>query len=621
MENIKIVFSVEDIEVIQDATEQFARIRMRISRAGDNLHHIPISDNALILAAPTLLKKPILCHVINNGTAMGGHDADESPVGFIDEQYFEEIDGVKWQCANALLWRIYFPDVISIFSKAKDNSVFVSMEINVLAISHGKESETIIEQYEYAATTLIGVTPAIPQASATMIEFSKAVEEYEKNKLILFNQITHFPKKGMNKEVHLKNSNYTEFDFDYATILKSEYPSIWDKGGNLKDNFIMWSKAHAEDKSSAVLNWIREREGWGKRHTRDRSLAGVVAQVKWGMVSDYGIESMKATLEKEKENHDNKNRAYFEGGDIMPYESLKDVNPALKGIEPPITLGQANAIAKQADAIGVDKDKNGWAIAISAFKKSHVVKDGKWVEKESKMSEEEFAKEEENKMTEEEKLVEEEKKKKELEFAAEEEKKKVEMAAEEEKKRKDEEEKVAEEKKAKEAEGKKFALAEFANIEKLSKFMQGEEFEADFVAEAGKESNVNFGLVIKYMFAKMCKMAADLEDIKKDRDVHMAKESELQGKFAELEKQKFATEIEVTLQEVSDTMPKDEIESCRADSLNFSMESVDAWKNKVKALAFTHTKKVKKDSTIKYALPFTNLPKQENNGSVWPAKS
>jgi len=66
---------------------------------------------------------------------------------------------------------------------------------------------------------------------------------------------------------------------------------------------------------------------------------------------------------------------------IMPYSSMEDVNPALRGIEPPVTLSQANAIAAVADGIPKDEVDNPWAVAISSFKKSHKVEDGKWVKK------------------------------------------------------------------------------------------------------------------------------------------------------------------------------------------------------------------------------------------------
>ena len=64
----------------------------------------------------------------------------------------------------------------------------------------------------------------------------------------------------------------------------------------------------------------------------------------------------------------------------MPYSSMSDVNPAIKGIKPPVSLGQANAIARMADAIEAKGgDVNGWAVAISNFKKNHTASDSKWV--------------------------------------------------------------------------------------------------------------------------------------------------------------------------------------------------------------------------------------------------
>jgi hypothetical protein len=63
----------------------------------------------------------------------------------------------------------------------------------------------------------------------------------------------------------------------------------------------------------------------------------------------------------------------------MPYESISEINPSLKGITPPISLAQANEIARQADAVGADK--GGWGIAIKSFKDRHIVQDGKWVKK------------------------------------------------------------------------------------------------------------------------------------------------------------------------------------------------------------------------------------------------
>lgn len=61
----------------------------------------------------------------------------------------------------------------------------------------------------------------------------------------------------------------------------------------------------------------------------------------------------------------------------MPYSKWSEVNKALKGIKPKISLEQANLIASWADKTkGVDSP---WAVSIANFKMAHHVEDGKWV--------------------------------------------------------------------------------------------------------------------------------------------------------------------------------------------------------------------------------------------------
>ena len=43
----------------------------------------------------------------------------------------------------------------------------------------------------------------------------------------------------------------------------------------------------------------------------------------------------------------------------MPYSSMEDVNDSIKGIDPPVTLAQANKIAEWADAIAESDDPPG----------------------------------------------------------------------------------------------------------------------------------------------------------------------------------------------------------------------------------------------------------------------
>jgi len=66
----------------------------------------------------------------------------------------------------------------------------------------------------------------------------------------------------------------------------------------------------------------------------------------------------------------------------MPYSSMEDVNPAVRGIDPPVTLAQANLIARMADGMKGNPDvDNPWAAAIGQFKHTHRMMDGKWVKK------------------------------------------------------------------------------------------------------------------------------------------------------------------------------------------------------------------------------------------------
>lgn len=67
----------------------------------------------------------------------------------------------------------------------------------------------------------------------------------------------------------------------------------------------------------------------------------------------------------------------------MPYKSIKDANPAIRGIKPKVTLAQANLIAKWADAIPEDDDgaKSPWAVAVAQFYKLYKKEGGGWVKK------------------------------------------------------------------------------------------------------------------------------------------------------------------------------------------------------------------------------------------------
>lgn len=122
---------------------------------------------------------------------------------------------------------------------------------------------------------------------------------------------TDFPTQGDDLKISLRNSQYPQFDFDFASNLKENNPEIWELGGNIRGNeaFQLWSRARDGEETDGILDWIKEREAWAARHFEDGSqfssgdlepnrsnVAGVVAQIKWGVIGTLGEQKMKDVI-------------------------------------------------------------------------------------------------------------------------------------------------------------------------------------------------------------------------------------------------------------------------------------------------------------------------------------
>jgi HK97 family phage major capsid protein/HK97 family phage prohead protease len=122
---------------------------------------------------------------------------------------------------------------------------------------------------------------------------------------------TDFPTKGDDKKISLRNSNYPQFDYDFAAGVKENNKEVWGTGGNIRGNeaFNFWTKARDGEETQGTLDWIKEREAWAARHFEDgaqfkdgdlepnkSNIGGVVAQMKWGVIGTLGEQGMKDAM-------------------------------------------------------------------------------------------------------------------------------------------------------------------------------------------------------------------------------------------------------------------------------------------------------------------------------------
>ena len=109
----------------------------------------------------------------------------------------------------------------------------------------------------------------------------------------------------------LEQSDFERFDRGFAEDVKRDWPEIWQAGGNIRGNeaYEYWGKYLDGDRGEGTLNWVREREAWAARHYNDgaqfkeagaepnlSNIAGVIAQVKWGVVGTLGLRGMKRVI-------------------------------------------------------------------------------------------------------------------------------------------------------------------------------------------------------------------------------------------------------------------------------------------------------------------------------------
>jgi hypothetical protein len=214
--------------------------------------------------------------------------------------------------------------------------------------------------FEYSAVCVLGdlITEASPGAHLEVLSFAK--KEYE-------------------KALHLEFSRmYDEIDFSIPEEVKNnaqkglDLRKQYNRGGT---SIGLATARYLIKNKSATPEKIRHIAKYFPRHAKDnlndKTSNGWIA---WMLFGGNSGRTWSTGIAEKMNEIDEREMAYF--SDIenfekitFPYKNKSEMNPALKGINPPISVSQGNEIAKQAEGIGSDDKKNGWAIAISNLKK------------------------------------------------------------------------------------------------------------------------------------------------------------------------------------------------------------------------------------------------------------
>ncbi len=606
----KLSFAIENVELLEESNNsQFATLKIDAFASGNNRHSLYVSEETLRNTAKTILEKPIIWEYSRAKDDATTHSENQIICGFIPKdtpiEFRKLSDSRIMMSVVGKLWTRYTGRMTEIFKRDRSKSISVEMEVF-------EENETSsfgipeLLNYCYLGITVLGefVKPAIEGAKADLISFaSKEQEEYQKAYELEFGRydtidmtIPESVKKNVNKGLSL----YKEYGRGVSSIDLASARFVSKNDKITPDKLRHIAKTH---KSNKFFNM-----------TKSPPSPSYINYLLYGG-KDGGVWSSEI-LDKLSEL-DKKQLSYFGEEDIItfPYDSIDDAPENMKKLDGvPLSLEQINQIAKVADAIGIDKEKNGYAIAKDQFKKTHIIKDGKWVKKEKDMEDEKDLKKPEEDMAEappeikeEEMAVEEKEELKTEEMASEvEDEKEAEDENKDQEKDEENKEESLDEENKEENKEEKMSLDENLDLAALMQMLVDEtEDNKELVAkyEAGEE--MDYTKLCSAMFAKMSKMVEASKKEKEDKDAYMSEYEALKKFKEDSENKQFAFEIESTIKDISETMPKDKVEEAREDSKNFSLSNIDAWKNKYKALAFTYTKEKKPNDGInRIALPY-----------------
>lgn len=642
-------FEIQDAEILDENIDsQFATARLLVFSSGMNRHDMNCSEEVLRRTAPTIYEKPIIFGVDRKYTDFTSHGEDTVPGGFIvaDSAEFVPLsDGRVSLQVMGKIWKKYSGTFMDIFKKRPDSTKKISVEMELTDFEMLDEEIIEMKDFSYTAACVLGdeVIEASPGAKMEMLSFARKEYMQDYNKefgMMRYKDIDFLIPDSVKKNAQLGIQKFRELGYGGTSTSVSiakhlmARENISPQKARLALRYLMSRKNN--DMSSSDV------DGLNKEYIGFLMCGG-----------DEGFEFVQRVCEA-MDTIDNSRRAFF-GSDDFAREMGKGKSISANKSKDKLSDGAwgdvdkaelRNKVLESPNYKSLVKDvymlvDDGWEESPSSKLKYPVmeVKNGELVYNRGALASAlgyarkngedtvvekvvsiykkmEIAIEEDNCM--EEKGMEKDKKE-EFETNAppkEEAPKEEQMASEE--KMSDavaEEEKEEEEKEGEVGEESKGAFSSSTNLD-LAAIMSFLKEETDAYREmaekfASQAEEVDYSALVGYMKGRIEQMGCKMEEMAKENDG-------LKAFKAEVERGQMQYEVDSTIKEIQESVaiPQEQIYSLVEDSKNHTLNTLEEWKNKARALAFQFAKK----SNTKTAEPRAGLLWTAGNaerGGLW----
>lgn len=660
----KLYFDVEKADIVYESPDsQFVTARIQAFSTGTSLHQTTCDIETLKRTAPTIFEKPILFSYDDRIRDFKTHGKNPIISGFIvpnSAEFVPTNDGTDRTALVVIgkIWKKYAQKFIDVFKETGTKKKSVSVEMTVNKYEEISNGLINLIDFIFEGVCVLGefVTPASPGAEMEMLSFAVKENEvyreiFEKEFATKYDQLDFsIPdevkancQNGLNMYKQT-NSGGTSVSLAYARHIVKETHSTPERikqahkyHSGKHDNesevsFNLWGGSQGKDWSILLAKEIDEidskqisyfntddsfaKEDLGKGDALkvDKS-KDAMSEKAWGEVDKTALRNKILNSSNYKSLVKDVYMLVEEGWEDSPSSHLKypvmelkgdtltynryGLSAALQRSEGQNETGVVSKVKAIYTKMGLDKPDN-----------NNGMEENKDMTKQEEMAKEEAKIPKEETFEEEKKETPAEEKK---EPAAEE--KKEEMAKEELKK---------EEAKKEEPNKANMSLNENLDVAALLEFLKLETQTYRELA-GGVDDSINYsinacmGEIAKGTDAKPKVITEAMLSYMKNVSKKLAVFADANAVYAEENKnlkefkdktdtEKKSFEIDTVLKEATDAgMPEDELENCKMEAANYSLENIDAYKNMVKAKAFKYfgKKKTAKSGVTRIGLPFT----------------